>query len=128
MPFATPSKDALSVIDADETSDVLSPYFPLYKTLLFNCLTKEVRMVSVAIRIDEQTKQDASRIVKDFGFDPSSVTRAFYRQIVRERRIPLTLSYPEPNAENLESVRNAEEILATEAMAIRPLAKCSIPL
>ena len=41
-------------------------------------------MASVTIRVDEQTKRDAAEIVVDFGFDLSSVTRAFYRQIVRE--------------------------------------------
>jgi DNA-damage-inducible protein J len=70
-------------------------------------------MASVTIRVDEQTKRDAAEIVEDFGLDLSSVTRAFYRQIVRERRIPLTLSYPEPNEESLESIRDAEAILAS---------------
>jgi DNA-damage-inducible protein J len=70
-------------------------------------------MASVTVRVDEQTKRDAAEIVEDFGFDLSSVTRAFYRQIVRERRIPLTLSYPEPNEESLESIRDAEAILAS---------------
>lgn len=69
-------------------------------------------MASVTIRVDEETKNDAARIVEDFGFDLSSVTRAFYRQIVRERRIPLTLSYPEPNEESLRSIREAEDVLA----------------
>ena len=69
-------------------------------------------MASVTIRVDEETKNDAARIVEDFGFDLSSVTRAFYRQIVREQRIPLTLSYPEPNEESLRSIQEAEEILA----------------
>ena len=70
-------------------------------------------MASVTIRVDEQTKRDVVEIVEDFGLDLSSVTRAFYRQIVRERRIPLTLSYPEPNEESLESIRDAEAILAS---------------
>lgn len=69
-------------------------------------------MASITIHVDEQTMRDASKIVETFGFDLPSVTRAFYRQIVRERRIPLTLSYPEPNVESLESIRDAEEILA----------------
>lgn len=69
-------------------------------------------MSSVTVRVDEQTKLDASRIVEDFGFDLSSVTRAFYRQIVRERRIPLNLAYPEPNEESLRSTREADEIIA----------------
>ena len=69
-------------------------------------------MSSVTVRIDDQTKIEVTRIVEDFGFDLSSVTRAFYRQIVRENRIPLNLSYPEPNEESLQSIRDAEEILA----------------
>ena len=69
-------------------------------------------MSSVTVRIDDQTKTDVTRIVEDFGFDLSSVTRAFYRQIVRENRIPLDLSYLEPNEESLQSIRDAEEILA----------------
>ena len=70
-------------------------------------------MTSVTIRVDEQTKIDATRIVEDFGFDLSSVTRAFYRQIVRENRIPLNLAYPEPNEESLQSIRDAEAILTS---------------
>ena len=68
-------------------------------------------MTSVTVRVDEQTKKHAARIAEDFGFDLSSVTRAFYRQIVRENRIPLDLSYPEPNEESLQSIRDAEGIL-----------------
>ena len=70
-------------------------------------------MSSVTVRVDQATKDAAAGIAEDFGFDLSSVTRAFYRQIVRERRIPLNLSYPEPNAESMESIREAEEIIAT---------------
>lgn len=69
-------------------------------------------MTSVTVRVDEETKDEAAKIVEDFGFDLSSVTRAFYRQIVREQRIPLTLSYPEPNEESLQSVREADEVIA----------------
>lgn len=39
----------------------------------------------------------------------SSVTRAFYRQIVRENRIPLNLSY-EPNAQSLEALVEIESM------------------
>ena len=52
-----------------------------------------MNMTSVTVRVDEDTKKQASDIAEDFGFDLSSVTRAFYRQIVRERHIPLNLSY-----------------------------------
>lgn len=69
-------------------------------------------MVSVTVRVDAETKQRAAEIAEDFGFDLSSVTRAFYRQIVRENRIPLTLSYGEPNAESFAALEEAREISA----------------
>lgn len=67
---------------------------------------------SVTVRVDEETKKAATQIAEDFGFDLSSVTRAFYKQMVREQRIPLTLSYPDPNAESLQSIHEANEIIA----------------
>lgn len=70
---------------------------------------------TVTVRVDTATKEAAAAIVEDFGFDLSSVTRAFYRQIVRERRIPLTLEYPRPNEESLASIREAEALLADGA-------------
>ena len=70
-------------------------------------------MASVTIRVDDGTKAEATEIVEDFGFDLSSVTRAFYRQIVRERRIPLGLSYDVPNDETIAALREGAEILAT---------------
>ena len=68
---------------------------------------------SVTVRVDEETKKAATKIAEDFGFDLSSVTRAFFKQMVREQRIPLTLSYPEPNAESLEAIKEADDIIAS---------------
>jgi DNA-damage-inducible protein J len=71
-------------------------------------------MATITVRVDDETKLKASDIAEDFGFDLSSVTRAFYRQMVRERRIPLNLSYePTPNEQTLAAIREAEEIAQT---------------
>ena len=70
-------------------------------------------MSSVTIRVDQETKEQAGRIAADFGFDLSSVTRAFYRQMVRENRIPLNLGYGEPNDASVESLEEAKKILAS---------------
>jgi DNA-damage-inducible protein J len=67
---------------------------------------------SVTIRVDKETKEGAARVAEHFGFDLSSVTRAFYKQMIRENRIPLNLSDPEPNAESLESIHDADAIIA----------------
>jgi DNA-damage-inducible protein J len=70
-------------------------------------------MTSVTVRVDQHTKDEAARIAEDFGFDLSSVTRAFYRQMAREQRIPLMLEYPRPNAESIESIHEAETAIAS---------------
>lgn len=66
---------------------------------------------SVTVRVDEETKREAAKIAEYFGFDLSSVTRAFYKQIVREQRIPLTLEYPEPNEESLQAIEEGNAFL-----------------
>ena len=67
---------------------------------------------SITVRVDEETKSAAAKIAEDFGFDLSSVTRAFYKQMVRENRVPLTLSYPEPNDESLTAIKEADKFIA----------------
>ncbi|MBW3095499.1 type II toxin-antitoxin system RelB/DinJ family antitoxin [Bifidobacterium sp. 64T4] len=70
-------------------------------------------MSSVTVRVDSDTKRQASHIAEDFGLDLSSVTRAFYRQIVREHRIPLNLSYPTMPTETAEALAEAREKAGT---------------
>ena len=67
---------------------------------------------TVTIRVDSEVKEGASRVADHFGSDLSSVTRAFYKQMIRENRIPLSLADPEPNADSLASIREADEIIA----------------
>ena len=52
------------------------------------------------------------RVAERYGFDLPSATRAFYKQMIRENRIPLNLSDPEPSAESLEAIREADELIA----------------
>ncbi|WP_288922336.1 type II toxin-antitoxin system RelB/DinJ family antitoxin [uncultured Bifidobacterium sp.] len=72
-------------------------------------------MASVTVRVDEDTKRKASAIAEDLGLDLSSVTRAFYRQIVRERRIPLDLSCSPLPEETVEALNEARRIVASDA-------------
>ena len=66
-------------------------------------------MTSVTVRVDDATKKQATDIVEDLGLDLSSVTRAFYRQIVRENRIPLSLSRQPIPAETLDALDEVRE-------------------
>ncbi|MDJ1122509.1 type II toxin-antitoxin system RelB/DinJ family antitoxin [Olsenella sp. YH-ols2217] len=69
-------------------------------------------MSSVTVRVEPEDKRQVSEIVEYYGFDLSSVTRAFYKQIIREHRIPLDLGSPQPNTDSVESIREAERVIA----------------
>ena len=68
---------------------------------------------TLTIRIDDELKRGASEVADYYGLDLSSVTRAFYKQMVNTRRIPLTFAPEEPNAESLEAIREGDAILAS---------------
>ena len=70
-------------------------------------------MTSVTVRVDDATKKQATDIVEDLGLDLSSVTRAFCRQIVRENRIPLSLSRQSIPAETLDALDEVREKAGT---------------
>lgn len=68
----------------------------------------------VTIEVDDETLEEASRIAERFGLDLPLVSKALYKQIVREGRIPLNLSYPKPNDESLEAIRETEGLSLLE--------------
>lgn len=68
-------------------------------------------MATMTIRCDEKDKRDADRVAEYYGFDLSSVTRAFWKQIGRTGRIPLDLGNEEPNEESLEAIREADQMM-----------------
>ena len=68
---------------------------------------------TLTIRVDDDLKREASEVADYYGLDLSSVTRAFYKQMVNTRRIPLTFAPEEPNAESLEAIREGDAILAS---------------
>ncbi len=68
---------------------------------------------TLTIRIDEDLKREASDVANYYGLDLSSVTRAFYKQMVNTRRIPLTFAPEEPNAESIEAIREGNAFLAS---------------
>ena len=68
-------------------------------------------MATMTIRCDEADKREAARVAEFYGFDLSSITRAFWKQIARTGRIPLDFGNGEqPNAESLRSIREGKEI------------------
>jgi len=70
---------------------------------------------SLTIRLDSNLKEDAARIVEHYGLDLSSVTRAFFTQIVNTNSIPLSFDYERPNEESLRAIRETEEMIVSGA-------------
>ena len=68
---------------------------------------------TLTIRVDEDLKREAAEVADYYGLDLSSVTRAFYKQMVNTYRIPLTFAPEEPNDESLEAIREGNAFLAS---------------
>lgn len=68
---------------------------------------------TLTIRIDDDLKHGASEVADYYGLDLSSVTRAFYKQMINTGRIPLTFAPEEPNAESIEAIREGDVFLAS---------------
>ena len=74
-------------------------------------------MATVTVRLDEDMKREASNIASYFGFDLSAVTRAFYAQMIRERRVPLSIADPIPNEETIKEIEYGRAVLKGETKA-----------
>ena len=68
---------------------------------------------TLTIRVDEDLKREAAEVASYYGLDLSSVTRAFYKQMVNTRRIPLTFAPEEPNDESLAAIVEGDRFLAS---------------
>ena len=69
-------------------------------------------MTTMTIRCEEKDKIAAQQVAEYYGFDLSSVTRTFWKQMGRTHRIALDLGNEEPNDESLEAIRETEELIA----------------
>ncbi len=71
---------------------------------------------TLTIRIDDELKLGASEVADYYGLDLSSVTRAFYKQMVNTQSIPLRFTHDEPNDETKQAIREGDEFLASEKL------------
>ena len=68
---------------------------------------------TLTIRVDDDLKRGAAEVAEYYGLDLSSVTRAFYKQMVNTHRIPLTFAPEEPNDESQKAIREGNAFLAS---------------
>ena len=68
---------------------------------------------TLTIRIDDDLKRGASEVADYYGLDLSSVTRAFYKQMVNTRRIPLTFAPDEPSIDSRVAFRVGDAFMCS---------------
>lgn len=71
-------------------------------------------MTTIQIRIDEKTKKDSKKVLRDLGIDMSSAIKIYLKQIVITRGIPLKLV-----TENGLTVEEEKRILKASREAVR---------
>ena len=76
---------------------------------------------SLTIWLDADLKRGAAGVADYYGLDLSSVTRAFYKQMVNTRRILLTFAPEEPNEESLAAIAEGSAFLASGAGGATPM-------
>lgn len=71
-------------------------------------------MVQYTIRVDDADKRAAAEVAEYYGLDLASVTRAFYKEMIRSHSIPLPLGREElPNEESLQAIRESNKFFAS---------------
>ena len=66
-------------------------------------------MAKLQLRIDDQTKQDAEKILNTLGVTPSQAVQMFYKQVSLQGGIPLELKVP--NARLLAAMEDEGEVV-----------------
>lgn len=67
---------------------------------------------TLTIQLDSSLKDEASKVVEQYGLDLPTVLRMFLTQIASTHAIPLSLDNEQPNEESLAALREKEEMIA----------------
>lgn len=65
-------------------------------------------VTTIHVKTDVKTRDDARKIAEDFGFSLTALVNALLKQIVRTKRLTLSI-YEEPTHYLLESLKKSEE-------------------
>ncbi len=72
---------------------------------------------NVNIRMDSEIKAAAEAMFADMGLNMSTAVNIFVRQALRQGKIPFEITSEIPNAETLEAMKEAEDILSGKKKA-----------
>ena len=65
-------------------------------------------MANVNVRIDDEIKREAERILAKIGLNPTTAITLFYNQIIRTNSIPFELKIDEPNEATIKAINEVE--------------------
>ena len=66
-------------------------------------------MANVNVRIDDDIKKEAERILAKIGLNPTTAITLFYNQIIRTNSIPFELKIDEPNETTVKAINEVED-------------------
>ena len=66
---------------------------------------------TLTIWLDSNLKDEASRIIDQYGLDVSTVMGAFLTQIVSTNAMPFSFDYEQPNEASLVALRETKEMI-----------------
>ena len=63
---------------------------------------------AINVVVDEKTKKEASKILKDLGLSMSSAINVFLKQVIESEGIPFMVSKKKPSEKLIEALEEAE--------------------
>ena len=66
---------------------------------------------NLCIRIDTELKTEAETLFNELGMNLTTAVTVFFRQAVRESRIPFEIKWERPNRATASAMREAADIL-----------------
>ena len=67
-------------------------------------------MANISIRMDDKLKQDAEELFEDLGMNLTTAVTIFFKQALREQRIPFEIYREISNKETLKAIEEAQEL------------------
>ena len=75
--------------------------------------------VNVSIRIDAELKKQADTIFASMGLNMTTAMNMFFRQVVRQGRIPFEIATDIPNAETVAAINEMDDMISGKIPAKR---------
>lgn len=80
------------------------------KTAYTDIETEVMNMANISVRVEDDVKQQAEKVLSKLGLSLSTATNVFLRQVILHNGLPFPVELEEPNAETIAAMEEAERI------------------